>query len=131
MNGQREDVRFENGSRASLIQGGAGDDAGGLIDAAGLGGRTGRPVLLVCGGADDLRGPQWELADSLLGPAIASAAALTGATVVASPRPKTATAGSTERRSVSPGSIRAMRSIPVSMVAAMEGALLKLTEAPW
>ena len=82
MNGQREDVRFENGSRASLVQGGAGDDAGGLIDAAGLGGRTGRPVLLVCGGADDLRGPQWELADSLLGPAIASAAALTGATVV-------------------------------------------------
>src|SRR3954471_1370590 len=77
-----EQVRFDNGNRATLVQATSVDDAGTLVDALELVGETGRPVLLVCGGADELQGKAEDLAAGLLGPAVASAAETTSASVV-------------------------------------------------
>src|SRR3954452_14351005 len=69
-----EQVRFDNGNRAPLVQATSVDDAGTLVDALELVGETGRPVLLVCGGADELQGKAEDLAAGVLGPAVASGA---------------------------------------------------------
>src|SRR4051794_7522430 len=80
-NGRPLEVSFENGNRAALVAARPGDDARGLLGALGLG-NLGRPVILVCGGADELQGEQRDRAAGLLGPSVASAAALTDAVVV-------------------------------------------------
>jgi hypothetical protein len=76
------EVSFDNGNRAALVEAGPGDDARGLVGALGLDAKIGRPVILVCGGADELQGKPRERAANLLGPAVASAAALADAAVV-------------------------------------------------
>ena len=76
------EVSFDNGNRAALVEAGAGDDARGLIGTIGLAARVGRPVLVVCGGADELRGEHRRRAANVLGPAVASAAVVADATVV-------------------------------------------------
>jgi hypothetical protein len=53
-----------------------------LLAALGLSGTQPRPVIVVCGGADDLKGQQLELAREVLGPAVGLAARRTGAAVV-------------------------------------------------
>jgi hypothetical protein len=58
----------------------AGDRAGALLRRAGLSAPP-RPVIVVCGGADDLAEPQLTVARRTLGPAVAAAASLTGAVV--------------------------------------------------
>jgi hypothetical protein len=81
-NARRLEVSFDNGNRATLVEARAGDDARGLLAALGLGGKAGHPVILVCGGADELQGAARERAESLVGPSVGSAAALAGAAVV-------------------------------------------------
>ncbi len=58
-----------------------GERAGALLARAGLGAAP-QPVIVVCGGADDLGGSQLAVARETLGPAISAAASLTGAAVV-------------------------------------------------
>jgi len=58
----------------------AGESAGVLLARAGL--RGPRPVIVVCGGADEMAEPQLTAARRALGPALSAAAALTGAAVV-------------------------------------------------
>jgi SLOG in TRPM, prokaryote/SMODS and SLOG-associating 2TM effector domain 1/Protein of unknown function (DUF4231) len=81
-NGQPVQVSFDGGGRAALVEAGPGDDARGLVHALGLADMTGRPVILVCGGADELEGEARERAAGLVGPSVASAAALTDALVI-------------------------------------------------
>jgi hypothetical protein len=75
-----EEVRFADGNRASLVKARSGQDARDLLGALGLDAKT--PVILVCGGADELQAEALTVAEGLLGPAVASAAELTGAAVV-------------------------------------------------
>ena len=75
-----EEVRFADGNRASLVKARIGQDARDLVRALGLDAKT--PVILVCGGADELQAEALTVAKGLLGPAVASAAELTGAAVV-------------------------------------------------
>ena len=77
-----EEVRFADGDRASLVKARAGDGAGDLVHTLGLEAKRGNPVILVCGGADELLAEPMAVAQGLLGPAVASAAELTGAAVV-------------------------------------------------
>ena len=76
------EVRFESGERATLVVGGDGSDPGALLRALGLQPAGPRPVLVVCGGADELEGRELECAKALLGPAVARAADLSGAAIV-------------------------------------------------
>jgi hypothetical protein len=78
----REEVRFADGNRASLVRAQQGEGAGDLVRALGLDAKTRRPVILVCGGADDLRAERLAVAEGLLGPGVTSAAERTGAAVV-------------------------------------------------
>ena len=59
-----------------------GEGADDLVHTLGLEARKGNPVILVCGGADELRAEPMAVAEELLGPAVISAAELTGAAVV-------------------------------------------------
>jgi SLOG in TRPM, prokaryote/SMODS and SLOG-associating 2TM effector domain 1/Protein of unknown function (DUF4231) len=78
--GQLAEIRFGNGNQASAYL--ATGDAGEAISRLGLApSDRGRPVLLVCGGADDLAGPDHARASELLGPAIVAAAKTTGAVI--------------------------------------------------
>lgn len=78
--GLTAEIRFGNGNRASAYL--ATGDAREAISRLGLAPRDpGRPVLLVCGGADDLAGADLARASQLLGPAIAAAAEVTGAVI--------------------------------------------------
>jgi hypothetical protein len=79
--GGPQEVRFANGNSARLVVS-DGADPRRLLDAVGLGPVRGRPVIVVCGGADELAGEALALAEALLGPAVASAAELTDAAVV-------------------------------------------------
>jgi SLOG in TRPM, prokaryote/SMODS and SLOG-associating 2TM effector domain 1/Protein of unknown function (DUF4231) len=76
------EVRFESGERATLVVGGDGSDPEALLRALGLQPTGPRPVLVVCGGADELEGRELERAKALLGPAVARAADLSGAAIV-------------------------------------------------
>jgi hypothetical protein len=76
------EVRFESGERATLVVGGDGSDPEALLRALGLQPAGPRPVLVVCGGADELTGPELERAKALLGPAVARAADLSDAAIV-------------------------------------------------
>jgi hypothetical protein len=76
------EVRFESGERATLVVGGDGSDPEALLRALGLQPAGPRPVLVVCGGADELAGPELERAKALLGPAVARAADLSDAAIV-------------------------------------------------
>ena len=80
--GQPVEVSFDSRNRAALVAARPGDDARRLVGAVGLGGMTGRPVILVCGGADELQGEERERAAGLVGPSVASAAALADAVVI-------------------------------------------------
>jgi SLOG in TRPM, prokaryote/SMODS and SLOG-associating 2TM effector domain 1/Protein of unknown function (DUF4231) len=78
--GQLAEIRFGNGNQASAYL--ATGDAGEAISRLGLApSDRGRPVLLVCGGADDLAGPDHARASELLGPAIVATAKATGAVI--------------------------------------------------
>src|SRR3954452_11917264 len=81
-NGRPLEVAFDNGNHAVLVAARPGDDARGLLTTLGLSSAAGLPVMVVCGGADELQGEARERAASLLGPAVASAAALSAAVVV-------------------------------------------------
>ena len=78
----REEVRFADGDRASLVRARVGEGADDLVHTLGLEARKGNPVILVCGGADELRAEPMAVAQEVLGPAVISAAELTGAAVV-------------------------------------------------
>jgi len=60
----------------------AGSDVHSLVEELHLEAVEGRPALLVCGGADDLRGEELARARTLLGAAVAIATKLSGATVI-------------------------------------------------
>jgi SLOG in TRPM, prokaryote/SMODS and SLOG-associating 2TM effector domain 1/Protein of unknown function (DUF4231) len=79
--GARE-VRFDNGGRAALAVAGTGDDPSALLAKVGLAGTARRPVIVVCGGADELREPYLSVARAILGPAVRVAAQQTSAAVV-------------------------------------------------
>jgi hypothetical protein len=75
-------IRFENGNHALLLTEDAGSDPGGLLARLGFSVDEARPVIVVCGGADDLTKEPLARAKRVLGPAVVSAARLTGAAVV-------------------------------------------------
>jgi len=80
--GEPAEVRFRNGGRALLVQE-SGADPGELLAALGLQPVAGSPgVIVVCGGADDLRGSALDRAEALLGPSVSAASQLTGAAVL-------------------------------------------------
>jgi hypothetical protein len=70
------------GLEARIVVASAGEQTRTLLERSGLGGGDPRPVIVVCGGADDLRDGQLLAARSVLGPAIGFAAARTGAAIV-------------------------------------------------
>ena len=72
-----DEVSFEGGRRAVVV---SGDDASDLVHAAGLPADV--PVIVVCGGADELAGGALVAAEAVVGEAVARAAATTGAAVV-------------------------------------------------
>jgi hypothetical protein len=78
--GQPAEIRFGNGNQAAayLATGGAGEAVSRLGLASG---DQKRPVLLVCGGANDLADPELARASQLLVPAITTAAKVTRAVV--------------------------------------------------
>ncbi len=75
-------VRFENGNDALLATESSGADLGKLLGGLGLTVENGVPVIVVCGGANDLTGEALARAERVLGPAVAMAASVTGAAVV-------------------------------------------------
>jgi hypothetical protein len=78
--GQPAEIRFGNGNQAIAYL--ATGDAGEAISRIGLApGDRARPVLLACGGADELEGPDLARASQMLGPGIAAAAKVTGAVI--------------------------------------------------
>jgi hypothetical protein len=79
--GGSRQVRFANGNSAALVIAN-GSDPRALLAALGLPPGGGRPVIVVCGGADDLADDRLVLVENLLGPAVASAAGVIGAAVV-------------------------------------------------
>jgi SLOG in TRPM, prokaryote/SMODS and SLOG-associating 2TM effector domain 1/Protein of unknown function (DUF4231) len=80
--GGAQRVRFENGNDALLLADDNGADRRGLLARLELSVADGRPVIVVCGGANDLAGEALERAKRVLGPAVMSAARSTGATLV-------------------------------------------------
>src|SRR5436190_2995767 len=70
------------GAPPTVVQARLGEHPRALLARAGLGGGGQRPVIVVCGGADELRGEHLSVARSALGPAIRGTVALTGAAVV-------------------------------------------------
>lgn len=80
--GEPIEVRFSNGNRAVLREQ-HGADPRELLAALDLEARgRGSAVILVCGGADDLKGASLGRAVAMLGPAVSSAAEVTGAAVL-------------------------------------------------
>ena len=77
-----QQVRFENGNEALVVTDDNGADPRRMLAALDLPVDGGRPVIVVCGGADDLTGDALARAERMLGPAVASAARLTGAALV-------------------------------------------------
>jgi SLOG in TRPM, prokaryote/SMODS and SLOG-associating 2TM effector domain 1/Protein of unknown function (DUF4231) len=75
-------VRFENGNDALVVTDDDGADPRGLLATLELAVDDGRPVIVVCGGADELGGDALARAERVLGPAVASVAQLTGAALV-------------------------------------------------
>ena len=75
-------VRFENGNEALVVTDDNGADPRRMVARLELPVDGGRPVIVVCGGADDLTGDALARAERMLGPAVASAAKLTGAALV-------------------------------------------------
>ncbi len=75
-------VRFENGNDALVATESSGGDLGKLLGDLGLTVDDGRPVIVVCGGANDLTGAALTRTERVLAPAVATAASLTGAAVV-------------------------------------------------
>jgi hypothetical protein len=75
-------VEFESARRAALVEPVGSRDAAAVIAALGLEAAHGRPVLLVCGGADDLEAEALERARRILGPTVIATARLTGMAVV-------------------------------------------------
>lgn len=73
---------FGNGNQALLAEARS-DDAAGIVARMGLAlPAKGRPVIVICGGADDLAGAALERAGAMIVPAIGSAAQVTGAVLV-------------------------------------------------
>jgi len=66
----------------SIVRARAGEHPRVLLAKVGLVAETRRPVIVVSGGADDLRGSELVAARSLLGPAVREAASRTGAAIV-------------------------------------------------
>jgi TRPM family ion channel/conflict system pore-forming effector with SLATT domain/uncharacterized protein DUF4231 len=75
-------VRFENGNQALLVADDGGADARRLVARLGISVDGPRPVIVVCGGANDLADDGLARAKRVLGPAVVSAARLTGAALV-------------------------------------------------
>jgi hypothetical protein len=73
-----EQIRFGE-DRCAVVVTDAGEDPGLLPAVLGI---EGGPVIVVCGGADDLTGPAKDRAALMLGPAVSAAAAVAGAAVV-------------------------------------------------
>ena len=61
----REEVRFADGDRASLVRARVDEGADDLVHTLGLEARKGNPVILVCGGADELRAEPMAVAQEL------------------------------------------------------------------
>jgi SLOG in TRPM, prokaryote/SMODS and SLOG-associating 2TM effector domain 1/Protein of unknown function (DUF4231) len=80
--GSAREIKFESGDAAALVVARDGIAPEALLGALGLEATAGHPVIVVCGGAGDLRGEALARAKGLLGPAVATAAELTGAAVV-------------------------------------------------
>lgn len=75
-------VPFGNGNQALLSEARSGDVAD-IIAQMGLAlPAKGRPVIVICGGADELADTELERADAIIGAAVASAAKVTGAVLV-------------------------------------------------
>jgi len=75
-------IAFDNGNKALLVEGRR-EDAAGMIARMGLQPpAAGRPVIVVCGGADQLAGQEFERADAMIGMGVAAAATATGAAIV-------------------------------------------------
>ena len=82
VSGNPKQIWFGNGNSA-LVCREDGSEAGQLVAALGLEpDATGRPVLVVSGGADTLKGAQLDRAEEMLGPAVSAATRLAGAAVV-------------------------------------------------
>jgi SLOG in TRPM, prokaryote/SMODS and SLOG-associating 2TM effector domain 1/Protein of unknown function (DUF4231) len=79
---QPVEVRFDNGNRAVVLTGARGDAQNVLVELGLQEHKEGRPVIIVCGGADGLRGAALTRAREVLGPAVSAAAKRTGAAVV-------------------------------------------------
>ena len=72
----------DRASSTALVQAGPGERPAELLAAVGLEAAQARPVIVVCGGADELKEPQLAVAREVLGPAVGLAARRTGAAVV-------------------------------------------------
>jgi hypothetical protein len=75
-------VQFEGGKHALLVTDDGGADARRLLASLGFGVDEARPVIVVCGGANELSDEGHTLARRVLGPGVVSAARLTGAALV-------------------------------------------------
>lgn len=82
--GARRVLRFPNGNEAICVAADADDDRDPrrLLDQLELPRVAVRPVIVVCGGADDLIGKPLDLAESVVGPAVVHAAGVSNAAVV-------------------------------------------------
>jgi hypothetical protein len=77
------EITFPDGNQAVVVRSAAGDSPQALLTAGGIEFGHPRPVLVVCGGADDhLKGEAPAVARRMLIPAIRSSVALTGAAVI-------------------------------------------------
>jgi hypothetical protein len=72
----------DRGGPASRVCARAGEDPRELLARVGLSTDVARPVIVVCGGADDLRGQELSAARAVLGPAVRAATSQTGAAIV-------------------------------------------------
>lgn len=82
VSGDPKQIWFSNGNSA-LVCRDDGSEAGQLVAALGLEpDETGRPVLVVSGGADTLKGAHLDRAEEMLGTAVPAATGLAGAAVV-------------------------------------------------
>jgi hypothetical protein len=79
---QPEEVRFDNGNRAVVLTDTSGDPDNVLLELGLQACSEGRPVVVVCGGADGLSGTALTRAAEVLGPALSAAAKTTDAAVV-------------------------------------------------
>ncbi len=80
--GSRRPRDVNGDASAPVVIEGAGSDPAKLLGRVGLRSGAARPVIVVCGGADDLKGDALAAAESVLGPAVRAAVARTGAAVV-------------------------------------------------